>query len=64
MSINHFQGGSTMKKLLAVLMAGAFALTSASAVIAAEKKDEKKMDKKMDKKDDKKKKKDDKDKKK
>ena len=31
-----------MKKLLAALVAGAFAVTSASAVIAAEKKDEKK----------------------
>jgi ribosomal protein L12E/L44/L45/RPP1/RPP2 len=55
MSITHFQGGSTMKKLLAALVAGAFALTSASAVIAAEKKDEKKMDKKKEEKKDKKK---------
>ncbi len=35
-----------MKKLLAAIITGMFALTSVSAVIAAEKKDEKKVEKK------------------
>ena len=42
-----------MKKLLAAIIAGMFAVT-ATSVIAADKKDEKKMEKKMDKKADKK----------
>jgi hypothetical protein len=42
------KGGSEMKKLLAAIITGMFALTSVSVAIAAEKKDEKKMEKKND----------------
>lgn len=49
-----------MKKLLAAIFAGMFALTTASVVIAAEKKDEKKTEKKKDEKKKDSKKKDDK----
>jgi Spy/CpxP family protein refolding chaperone len=54
------KGGSAMKKLLAAIITGMFALTSVSVAIAAEKKDEKKMEKKNDKKKNGKKKKEDK----
>lgn len=39
-----------MKKLFAAIIAGLFAMTAVSGVIAADKKDEKKMEKKKDKK--------------
>jgi hypothetical protein len=55
---NSSSGGDKMKKLLAAIFAGMFALTTASAVIAADKKEDTKKDsKKKDskKKDDKKK---------
>ena len=42
------KGGNAMKKLLAAIITGMFALTSVSVAIAAEKKDEKKMEKKKD----------------
>jgi Ni/Co efflux regulator RcnB len=45
---NYPSGGDAMKKLLAAIVAGMFALTSVSAAIAADKKEEKKEMKKAD----------------
>lgn len=40
--------GETMKKLFAAVIAGLFAMTAVSGVIAADKKDDKKIEKKKD----------------